>query len=820
MQENSVQDITIVGYQDWCYAEDSGVNHRDLHLATEIAKLDGNVRVLYISRPVSLAEQILRRKRWKCRNGELIDQGFGYRLYKIPGYGSFYVLSTWVPDLFGPILLGRKWWNSVFRKKRIVACIARARARLGFRNDALLLFTPFAISAIDTIVHRIFGFDVIDNFEKHRLLSLEERRFCGKAYRIIDDRAHVKLGVTQESLGIFRKREGAVVVRNGVHRAWLSMNPPEPPDLARFRGKIVGFGGSISKKFNGAFLAGVAKRMPDVDFVLLGKVLDKDFFAPFKGLGNVHYLGFRNFNELPAYYFHFDAGLILYRQELEHDGDPLKLYEYLSLGTPVATLSAEWMQDRFRDVVAVSDSAEEFADKLRAVLAIDRSAWRPICRKAIREEDLWDSKAKEITFALSQAATGRIGPASLPDRMGTAPAKRDFLIVGYRDWCYAETQGVNVRDLHFATELAKSHRTGKVLFVNRPVSLAEQLITRKKWLLGKAKLVESDHGYRLYEVEESGLYVLATWVPDLILPPFMGRRWWERAFRDPATLARIERAKKTIGLEDDVLLLCTPFGVSAADTIKHRFLAFDVIDNFIKHSRVRKHEKAFCAEAYKKLATKVDLVTCVSEQAKTLFPASRQLVIRNGVDRQWLSLSPPRPAEFSRFKGKVVGFGGNITKKFDSGFLTALAKLMPETDFIVIGQVLDKGSLAGTEGCGNIHYLGFRKFKEIPAYYYHFDAGLILYRSELAHDGDPLKLYEYLSLGTPVISLPAKWEQKRFGEVLKIADTPVLFAAGLREALSQDREAWRPKCRSTLESEDFWDSKAEAILGAIEAKSR
>lgn len=399
-------------------------------------------------------------------------------------------------------------------------------------------------------------------------------------------------------------------------------------------------------------------------------------------------------------------------------------------------------------------------------------------------------------------------------------SKKDIVIIGYRDWCYAEEQGVNVRDLHFAVELAKSGNVHKVLFVNRPVTLVEQVFRGKRWKLRTGEIIEAGFGYRLCKIfGDSELYVLCTWVPDFLSPLLLGRVWWNSAFRKPRIKSLIARAKRTLGMRDDVMILCTPFGISATESVGFRHLIFDVIDNFAMHLRMRASERRFCESAYRSIGKKADTITCVSALSMKLFPESKNMVlVRNGVDRKWLDLNPPKPREFESMKGRVVGFGGNITRKFAVGFLAKVASLLPEVNFVLIGNVLDRGVLSGFNGIGNIHHLGFRNFSRLPAYYYHMDAGMILYQAEKAHDEDPLKLYEYLSLGTPAISLPAKWVQPRFDGVLFTAETPELFAAALEGILRGNRQDWRSKCRQAIFEDDFWDSKAEAIIESIDVK--
>jgi glycosyltransferase involved in cell wall biosynthesis len=397
----------VVGYRDWIHAEDVGLNGGDLHIATELTKQPQVRKVLFVNRPVSIAEQSVRKKRWKCRKGELVDSGFGYRLFKIPEYQNFYVLNLWVADIISPLIKKRLWWDLVFLRQSIINRIAYIKKKLEIRDDVLYLFTPFAVSTLKNIPHNILAFDVIDNITKHVQYSNQEKQFCKQAYKTISQRANVITCVSSEIKDLFRESSAYTLVRrNGVDREWLEMNPEKPEEFSQIKGKIVGFGGHFSEKFNSPFLVDLAQKMPDITFVLLGKIYNKAILKPFDNINNIRYLGFRTFAELPSYYYHFDAAFILYRPEKENDGDPLKLYEYLSLGTPVVSLPSKGV-DRFPDVVMVRNTVKSFEKALRDILDSDRLYWRERCRAALSEEDFWDRKAFNIVSLLSRVHKGK-----------------------------------------------------------------------------------------------------------------------------------------------------------------------------------------------------------------------------------------------------------------------------------------------------------------------------------------------------------------------------------------------------------------------------
>jgi len=394
----------------------------------------------------------------------------------------------------------------------------------------------------------------------------------------------------------------------------------------------------------------------------------------------------------------------------------------------------------------------------------------------------------------------------------------DITLIGYRDWIHAETAGVNVRDLHIATHLAKQPGVGKVLFVNRPVSLAEMVVRCKRWRTKTGDVLYSGHNCQLSHMKEYGnLYVLSQFVPDIVTPLVSNRLWWNSIFQRKSVLKNIKLAKEYLTMTDDVLYLFSPLAISSIDTIPHKLFVHDVIDNFAKHNRFSCKERNFVKQAYKRIGCDAGLVTCVSDLASEIFndmPA-KTVIIRNGVDRKWREMTPPRPPEFNDVAGKIVGFGGYITDKLDTDFLISLAEMMPEVTFVIIGKAYDQAVLRALRGKSNIKYLGFRRFEFIPSYYYHLDAALILYKKEKNHDEDPLKLYEYLSVGTPVVSLPLDMGGRKFNGMVKSEGNVCSFVDELLKFLDSDREKLRATCRAALSESDFWDSKANFILESI-----
>jgi glycosyltransferase involved in cell wall biosynthesis len=140
-----------------------------------------------------------------------------------------------------------------------------------------------------------------------------------------------------------------------------------PSDIANLPRPVIGFHGLIESWIDLELVDFLATARPEWNFVLIGRVAVPDDQVPRRP--NIHFLGKKPYDELPAYGKKFDAAIIPYRltQQVLH-ANPLKLREYLAMGTPIVAVSTPEI-DKFADVVEIARSREEFLAHLDGVLA-------------------------------------------------------------------------------------------------------------------------------------------------------------------------------------------------------------------------------------------------------------------------------------------------------------------------------------------------------------------------------------------------------------------------------------------------------------------
>src|SRR5581483_10099776 len=140
-----------------------------------------------------------------------------------------------------------------------------------------------------------------------------------------------------------------------------------PEELRELRTPIVGYIGEI-KGINSELVGELARRNPNVSFVLIGNVMmDVSALASH---GNVHFLGRRPYEALPAYLRCFRCCAIFYRTGITFNDyrSPKKLLEYFATGLPlVSTQLAEL--DGFANLVYQASTTEEFHQQLQRALS-------------------------------------------------------------------------------------------------------------------------------------------------------------------------------------------------------------------------------------------------------------------------------------------------------------------------------------------------------------------------------------------------------------------------------------------------------------------
>jgi glycosyltransferase involved in cell wall biosynthesis len=162
-----------------------------------------------------------------------------------------------------------------------------------------------------------------------------------------------------------------------------------------------------------------------------------------------------------------------------------------------------------------------------------------------------------------------------------------------------------------------------------------------------------------------------------------------------------------------------------------------------------------------------------------------------------------------------LGVVGTLDARLDADLLEKTALSQPDWHLILIGQWHpERINLNLLLKLPNVHYLGWQPFARLPALLNGIDVFLIPYvLTEMTKYISPIKLYEYLAVGKPIVSthLP---EVSIFKEHICIAGNSQEFIHLIREALTNDTPD-QVIARRNLSRQHSWESRLDVMLEAI-----
>ena len=202
----------------------------------------------------------------------------------------------------------------------------------------------------------------------------------------------------------------------------LSDEPADQRDLAHPR---LGFFGVVDERMDLDLLAGVADARPEWQLVIVGPVVKIDR-AALPARPNIHYLGGKDYQQLPAYIAGWDVALLPFaRNDSTRFISPTKTPEYLAAGRPVVSTAIRDVVRPYGDLglVRIADTVAEFVSACETALREDRVARQ-------READRyltglsWDATQARMEALIADVLiTTPVAPPRRPTSFSIAPAR-------------------------------------------------------------------------------------------------------------------------------------------------------------------------------------------------------------------------------------------------------------------------------------------------------------------------------------------------------------------------------------------------------------
>jgi glycosyltransferase involved in cell wall biosynthesis len=383
---------------------------------------------------------------------------------------------------------------------------------------------------------------------------------------------------------------------------------------------------------------------------------------------------------------------------------------------------------------------------------------------------------------------------------------RDIVCMSFVTW-----------DDHWATpqqQMSRLARHNRIFFVDQPISPASFFTGIRKREAVARQLRRWRQGYR--EVAKN---VYAGSPPPILplrnlklvnsLNAIILRRWLARQVR-------------RLNMRDPIYWNFQPAMPGLGSAVEPSLSVYHCVDDFsgVPHwwnmpASVRAREAASCREA--------DVVICTGRmlvEERRKHNANIHFV-PEGADVELfataLDETTPPPEDMAELKGKVVGYIGVVDFRLDAELLAYMAERRPDWSFPIIGPV--KGDTQGLDRLRelrNVRFFGNRPIAQLPAYLKAMDVGLIPYvLNDFTHHIFPLKLYEYMAAGKPIVATDMEEMRAYDGNGLTIARSNEEFLAAVDRAIAGDTPELAAQ-RSSAAATESWDHRVEEVSRILE----
>ena len=321
--------------------------------------------------------------------------------------------------------------------------------------------------------------------------------------------------------------------------------------------------------------------------------------------------------------------------------------------------------------------------------------------------------------------------------------------------------------------------------------------------------VDGDALFSITEIKQNihEVTLAALSIPEINKEVLRGARA-ESLFR---SLAALRRACQ---IDNAIAYVMTPTWTNLALSTRERWgwtVVYDCIDEWEGFPGVA------CAvtNTEHELVAKCDLllVTSAGLREKWITREGPTTLVRNGVDFDFyaerccsndLLMPDGRP---------IVGYFGGIADWFDVELMIHVARQRPNYLFVIIGDVFEV-DISELKSLPNVKMTGQQPYETMPSYLFHFSACLIPFKlNAITHVTDPVKMYEYLSAGKPVVTVALR-EVEPCGDLLFIARGYDEFVSQLDLAINETGDGQRNR-RRAFAQQNTWRTRLDAIDMAL-----
>lgn len=289
-----------------------------------------------------------------------------------------------------------------------------------------------------------------------------------------------------------------------------------------------------------------------------------------------------------------------------------------------------------------------------------------------------------------------------------------------------------------------------------------------------------------------------------------------RALTHVLRRSHLRRAVARIGGRPPIVWLSTPTQFDARFDLPARLRVYHIVDDYLGYHSLTELQRVAWGRKEHDLIDWADLVIVVSQEllASKGGGNPKFRLLPNAVNGMAYWERPAQEAPgLAGLPRPILGYIGLVSVRLDLALVDALAAAHPEWTLALIGTVYRDGCsdlLDHLAARPNVHLLPPVPAQAVPDYVQAFDVGLAPYlvTRETIH-ASPLKIYEYLAAGLPVVAADVPGAQQ-FSDVLAIASGLTEWEAAITAGLTENTPEMRIARRTAIATHT-WEARVETL---------
>lgn len=383
--------------------------------------------------------------------------------------------------------------------------------------------------------------------------------------------------------------------------------------------------------------------------------------------------------------------------------------------------------------------------------------------------------------------------------------EQDILCLGSHDWNILFT-----RKQRFMQRFAR--QGNRVIYVEAQASLISLGVLKRdfgrifRWLNGPRKI-------------EDNLYVATL---PLVIPFFQMLKTINK-FNNWFILKLLRYWIKKFGFRNFILWTYNPHSESLIKRLGEKLTIYECVDELsaskglVRASVIRCFERELIKKVNLVIVTHENLYKSKKTMAKNicLIPNAAEVEHFRKVSLPEIAIAP----EMMKIPKPIIGFLGNIEYWIDLDLIRYIALSKPNWSIVLIGPIGGRFvEIKKINNFSNVYLLGKKDYASLPSYLKAWDVCINPYIiNEIAMNCSPLKLYEYLASGKPVVSVDMP-EARKFNKLIKIASDYESFVDMIQYILDNlPEDASKINDRINVAKNHSWDNRFSELEGCLKS---